>query len=153
MLLQLNLQRGCPGGTPTNERLTIMILYLSKRNLALAAANVVLCVAGVLPAAASPANDANARFRQEMSACNSGQSSQDADTCRLEARNALAEAKRGGLTDAPGQYQANAIQRCADLPGNNRSDCESRLRGEGRSEGSVDGGGILRETVTIVPAQ
>lgn len=131
----------------------MMIPYLSRRNLALASANVLLCVAGALPAAASPASDAQTRYRQDMVACNSGQSSQDPDTCRLEAKNAMAEARRGGLNDAPGQYQTNALQRCSDLPGNDRNDCESRVRGEGRSAGSVDSGGIIRETVTIVPAQ
>lgn len=131
----------------------MMIPELSSRNLALAVANVLLYAACALPAAANPATETQARVRQDTAACNSGQSSQDPATCRLEARNALAEAKRGGLNDAPGQYQANALQRCADLPGDNRSDCESRVRGEGRSEGSVEGGGLIRETVTIVPAQ
>ena len=154
MLFHLSLQRyGCPGGTFTNERLTVMMPYLSRRNLALAGANALLCAAFVLPVAASPASDAQARYRQDMATCNSGQSSQDPDTCRLEARNALAEARRGGLNDAPGTYTSNALQRCSGLPGNDRNDCESRVRGEGRSEGSVDGGGIIRETVTVVPAK
>ena len=154
MLLHLSLQRyGCPGGTFTNPRLTMMISYLSHRNLALAGANALLCAAFVLPVAASPASDAQARYRQDMAACNSGQSSQGLDTCRLEARNALADARRGGLNDAPGTHTSNALQRCDGLPANDRNDCESRVRGEGRSEGSVDGGGIIRETVTVVPAR
>jgi hypothetical protein len=154
MLLHLSLQRyGCPGGTFTNERRNMMIPNLSHRNLALAGANVLLCAAFVLPVAASPASDAQARYRQDMATCNSGQSSQDPDTCRLEARNALADARRGGLNDAPGTYTSNALQRCSGLPGNDRNDCESRVRGEGRSEGSVDGGGIMRETTTVVPAK
>jgi hypothetical protein len=65
----------------------------------------------------------------------------------------LAEARRGGLNDAPGTYTSNALQRCSGLSGNDRNDCESRVRGEGRSEGSVDGGGIIRETTTVVPAK
>lgn len=124
-----------------------------RRNLALLGANVVLFFAGALPAGASQASDAQTRYRQEMAACNSGQSSQDPDTCRLEARNALAEARRGGLSDAPRQYQPNALQRCRELPDADRTDCESRVRGEGRSQGSVEGGGIIRETTTVVPAK
>ncbi len=123
------------------------------RHLTLAAASILLCVASALPAAASTASEAQARFRQDMVACDRGQSSQDPATCRLEARNAFAEARRGGLNDTPGQYKSNALQRCSELQGDNRSDCESRMRGEGRSEGSVEGGGIIRETVTVVPAQ
>jgi len=125
----------------------------SSRRLTLAAASLILCMASALPAIASTASEAQARFRQDMADCNSGKSSQDLATCRLEARNAFAEAKRGGLNDAPGQYKGNAIQRCSELQGNNRSDCEARMRGEGRSEGSVDGGGIIRETVTTVPGK
>ena len=104
-------------------------------------------------AVASPSSEAQARFRADMALCNSGQSNQDAGTCRIEARNALAEARRGGLTDAPGQYQTNAIQRCSALRSEDRSDCEARMRGEGSASGSAAAGGILRETVTTVPAK
>ena len=31
--------------------------------------------------------------------------------------------------------------------------CEARVRGEGQVQGSVEGGGILRETVTLIPAK
>ena len=122
---------------------------VTRRLTRVAASALLLGLASALPAVASTASEAQARFRQDMAACNSGQSSQDLATCRLEARNALAEAKRGGLNEAPGQYKSNALQRCAALQGDNRSDCESRLRGEGSSQGSVEGGGILRETTTI----
>lgn len=123
------------------------------RQLTLAAASLLLCMASALPAFADTAREAQARFRQDMAACNSGQSNQDLATCRLEARNALADARRGHLNDAPGKYTNNALQRCSALEGNNRSDCESRMRGEGRSEGSVGSGGIIRETVTVVPGK
>ena len=114
-----------------------------------------LVVGGLLcgAAGASPSSEAQARFRADMALCNSGQSNQDTSTCRIEARNALAEAKRGGLTDTPGQYQNNAKQRCIALRSEDRSDCEARMRGEGSASGSAAGGGILRETVTIVPAK
>lgn len=103
--------------------------------------------------AASPAAEAQARFRADMAVCNSGQSNQDAATCRTEARNALAQARRGDLTSAPGQYVPNAMQRCSALKEADRSDCAARVRGEGTASGSVAGGGILRETVTVVPAK
>ena len=131
----------------------MMTLPPLDRQLTLAAASLFLCMASAPPAFADTAREAQARFRQDMAACNSGQSNQDLATCRLEARNALADAKRGSLNDAPGKYTSNALQRCNALQGNNRSDCESRMRGEGRSEGSVGSGGIIRETVTVVPAK
>ena len=117
------------------------------RNLVLSVAGSLLCAGAVLAA------DADTRYRQEMAVCNSGQSNQDAATCREEARNAAAEMRRGGLSDAPAQYQQNAAQRCGALSGDDRGDCESRMRGQGGVSGSVAGGGILRETVTIVPGK
>ena len=124
---------------------------ISFRTLALAATSVFFCVGPVMAASASA--EAQARYRQDMAVCNSGQSNQDQATCRTEARNALAEARRGGLTDAPGQYEANSTQRCSALKADDRSDCEARMRGQGSATGSVAGGGILRETVTVVPAK
>ncbi len=97
--------------------------------------------------------DAQARYKREMAVCNSGQSSQSVQTCRTEARNALAEAKRGGLTSAPVQQYRNAVQRCADFIGDDRVACEDRVRNPTRVEGSVEGGGVLRESVILVPAK
>ena len=101
------------------------------------------------------AADAQARYRQEMAVCDSGQSNQDRPTCRLEAQRALAAARSGALNDAPGQYQSNASQRCGALQGDDNRDCQSRMRGMGSVQGSAAAGGILRETVTttIVPAK
>ena len=82
--------------------------------------------------------------------CNSGQSNQDRATCRLEAKNALAAAKRGALNDAPGQYQQNALQRCSAHQGEDRRACEARMGAEGSTEGSVSEGGVLRQGVTVV---
>ncbi|MES2583680.1 MAG: hypothetical protein V4627_13255 [Pseudomonadota bacterium] len=98
--------------------------------------------------------DAQERYRQEMAVCNSGQSHQDVKTCRTEARNALAEAKRGGLVDAaPNQFSRNAVQRCAEFQGDERTACEARVFNPSRVDGSVTGGGLLRESVIVVPVR
>ncbi len=95
---------------------------------------------------------AQARYQQDMALCKSGQSNQSAETCRLEARNALQEARRGQLSGPDGADGYNAVQRCAAHQGLDRRACEARMRGEGTTtEGSVSGGGILRETVIVVP--
>ena len=119
------------------------------------AASALLCATATLAADVSSSSSAQTRFRQEMAVCNSGQSNQDAGTCREEARRALAAARSGALNDVPGQYQQNAEQRCGALPGSDRTDCEARMRGEGKVEGSVGAGGLLRETITttITPAK
>ena len=111
---------------------------------ALLFASVGVAVAQEAPSAAQQ------RYQQDMAACTSGQSSQDSATCQREARNALAEASRGGLSgasDAP----RNSVQRCDVFSGDERSACEARVRGS--VQGSVEGGGILRETVTPIPAK
>ena len=78
------------------------------------------------------------------------QTNQDPAAARMEARTA-----RGAqLTDVtPEQARANELQRCANLPPFYRTDCEARVRGQaGQESGSVIGGGIIRETVTTMPA-
>jgi hypothetical protein len=129
------------------------ILRIPFCKLALAAVSTILCASAALAANPRAVAEAQARYQQDLAICNSDQSNQDRATCRREARNALAEARRGGLNDAPGQYQQNALQRCGALKGDDRTDCEARMRGEGSSEGSVGGGGILRQSVTVVPGK
>ena len=106
--------------------------------------------------AASPGRQemaaAQIRFQQDMALCKSGQSNQSRQTCQTEARNALQAARRGELSGTDGVAEGNASLRCAAHQGLDRSACEARMRGEGtRTEGSVGGGGILRETTVVVP--
>lgn len=116
----------------------------------------VLLFASTAALAAGPSRgiaDAQERYRQEMAVCNSGQSHQDVRICRTEARNAFAEAKRGGLSDAPNQYSRNAVLRCAEFQGVDRTACEARVFNPSRVDGSVTGGGLVRESVIVVPAK
>lgn len=117
------------------------------RSLAVALAGALACATGAL--AASEAQD---RYRQEMAICNSGQSNQHASTCRREARNALAESRRNGLTDPAGNAQANQLMRCKAHEGDDRKACEMRMGAQGSTEGSVSAGGILRLGTVTVPA-
>lgn len=96
--------------------------------------------------------EAQARYRDDMAVCDSGRSNQPVSVCRTEARNALAEARRGGLRDAPNEYARNAVVRCAEFQGDDRLACEARVRNPSRLEGSVESGGILREAETVTPA-
>ena len=81
---------------------------------------------------------------------------QDKAACQREAGAARQEAQRGGLTSASGAtYDQNALARCQAQPAADRADCEARVRGSGTSstQGSVMGGGVIRETVTPIPAK
>jgi hypothetical protein len=79
-----------------------------------------------------------ATYERELAVC--GHNQQDRAACIREAGAARQEAARGGLTAAP-DYRRNALQRCV-------------LGGEGNTraavDGSVMGGGVIRESVTTV---
>ena len=106
----------------------------------------------VAPAVQGSHADPQARYERERAACLSGQSQQDRSTCLREAGAALQAARRGELASGAGELARNARERCKVLAGAERSDCLARMRGEGTVSGSVEGGGILREKVTVVPA-
>jgi hypothetical protein len=115
----------------------------------------------VAPAEAAPASNATAaatlRYQQDRATCISGKASEDRATCLKEVEAAFAEAKHGGLkvegdSGRPDAWEANAKKRCVDLPAEESKACMARMQGAGSSSGSVEGGGILRELVTVQPA-
>ena len=80
---------------------------------------------------------------------------QDKAACEREAGAARQEAARGGLTSGSAStLDANAMERCQQVPAADKADCEARVRGAAgsSSSGSVMGGGVIRESVTPVPA-
>ena len=105
---------------------------------------------------AFPAPDAAAQASPPAAArCDGVQ--QDKAACQREAGAAKQEAGRGGLTSpAPSSQEANALARCQNVAAADKADCEARVQGGGAgsssSSGSVMGGGVVRETVTPVPA-
>ncbi len=129
------------------------VVHFSVRDLALAAACGVLASSAALAVSTREMAQAQARYRQEMADCKSGKSQGDPVACQREAQNALAEARRGQLQSAPGQYQQNALRRCAAHQGDDRADCEARIRDPGNSSGSVEAGGVLRSSIRVVPMQ
>ena len=87
-------------------------------------------------------------YQQERAAC---QSAPDRKECLRDAGAALDASKRGQLTSGDAElYERNALMRCKALPESDRQDCARRVRGEGQVSGSVSGGGIFRETKTII---
>jgi hypothetical protein len=106
--------------------------------------------------AAAPAwaaSGTDAQYREDVARCKSGASGQDQAACLREAGASLVERRRNGLT-TPTDPQSNAMARCNALPADQRQDCMIQMSGQGqtRVEGSVSGGGVLRETVIPVPA-
>jgi hypothetical protein len=92
--------------------------------------------------------EAQAQYRQELAACNSGSSLQGRETCLYEAKSAHAQSQRGALDDGATDYLRNARQRCGALQGSDRAACSARMRGQGTTSGSAATGGIYRELTT-----
>jgi len=93
---------------------------------------------------------AQARYQQELADCAVTHPVVNKDNCVKEARNALAEIRRGKMNESwqPSDLTRNALQRCDVHKGDDKADCIARIQGKGRTEGSVAGGGILRELTT-----
>lgn len=121
-----------------------------------------LCAAGLMLAAgAVHAADATGRgsaqsqsqYQQDIAACKSGATGQDQAACLREAGAARQEAGSNNLKDgSTDQYQQNMLDRCNRLPATSRQDCVTQMTSPGNVRGSVQSGGVLRETVIPVPA-
>jgi hypothetical protein len=102
------------------------------------------------------ANDAKALYLKEKAACEAGNTTQDKATCLKEAGAALDQKKKGKL-DNSGSPVANATDRCNALPAKDRADCVARIVGPAgpnqrvTTSGSVEGGGMIKETTTTTP--
>ncbi|MES2940505.1 MAG: hypothetical protein V4864_22695 [Pseudomonadota bacterium] len=106
-------------------------------------------VAGAAGTAGVTGIDASGSYQQEVAACMTGKTQQDQATCLKEARNAQADKKRGVL-DTAGSPQANATARCEVLAGEDKAACQARMLGYGSTEGTIAGGGVIREVETVV---
>lgn len=89
-------------------------------------------------------------FRAERDKCLSGRSHQDRATCLREAHAALAEARAGRLSNSfdEATLRRNATARCERQPASEREACERLALGEGTQDGSVEGGGVIKQLVT-----
>ena len=108
-----------------------------------------IAFAGAASAAGPSPRDGARTYREELALC--GHIQQDRASCIREAGAARQAAAQGQLTSAP-DYLRNALARCGLQQPMDRSACEARVRGTGETaiEGSVLGGGLIRETVTPI---
>lgn len=109
-----------------------------------------LLLAAVLPVgAATPAATESARYQRERALCMGFRDHGRRADCLSEASTAH-QARLPPVADSdPGRYERNALERCKPLPEPDRHDCVQRMRGLGATSGSVAGGGIYRELVTV----
>jgi hypothetical protein len=106
---------------------------------------------------AAPAVDRAAietQYRLDRSACTGKQDPSSREACLREAGAVRQEALLGKVDNTnttPGDWRRNALARCqAHQDALDRSVCERRMRGEGETLGSVEGGGLLRQITTTV---
>jgi hypothetical protein len=94
--------------------------------------------------------DASGNTQSEIAACNTGRTQQDRETCLTEARNASAEKRAGKMDGGSAEPKANAMKRCDALTGEEQVACRARIAGYGETQGSVAGGGVIRQVETVV---
>lgn len=93
--------------------------------------------------------DIQARYQRDSALCMSARYVGDRDECLSEASTARSMALPAQVDPDPGRYARNALKRCEPLPEPDRRDCVARMQGQGTTRGTVAGGGIYRELVTI----
>jgi len=131
---------------------------LRRHALAFCAAGACLFSAAALAANGNASGagsaDLNARYKMDLQRCESGQSGQDVATCKREAGAALQEARRQRLVRG-GSFEQNATARCQALPAGQREDCVAQMTSSQNTtvQGSVAGGGILRQTEITIPGE
>ena len=116
--------------------------------LALTAATAQIASAQV--ASGTTGIDATGNAQSELAACLSGRTQQDQATCITEVRNANAAKRAGKVDNAGGQFRANALKRCDVFQGEELIACQARIAGYGQTQGSVAGGGVVRQVETVV---
>ena len=107
---------------------------------------------GLLSSAAW-AQSATHNYQQDIQHCDQ-YSGEQRKTCRREAGAALQAERHNKLEKHNSNLDANRQARCQRLPVDRQQDCLKSMTGQDTTiRGSVEGGGILRETTTVVPVQ
>ena len=95
-------------------------------------------------------DNATANYKNEIAACNNESPKNLRATCISNAKKTLSEYRRSPA-DYQQKLQSNKVKRCSVFEGGKRRDCESRVGSDAYVDGSVAEGGVLRESVKIVP--
>jgi hypothetical protein len=109
--------------------------------------------AAAAPPAAKATGEIRERYLEDRAHCND-RAVEDRQACLREAGAAQYEARRGTLGQENTEFEKNRFARCEyHKVAEDREYCQRRMRGEGTVTGSVEGGGLLRELIVIVPAE
>ncbi len=107
-----------------------------------------LCAFSVSAQAQSAPQNAQARYLQDIEKCRTHNTQDSLATCLREAGAARDASSKGQLTGPGAEAATNATQRCeAFQTAAEQADCVRRVQSTPAS-GSVESGGVLRESVT-----
>jgi hypothetical protein len=130
----------------TDRSLKSMLSFGAAALLAMGAATAQVATDKSFPGATGIDNSGS--YKSEVQACMSGHTQQSREDCLKEARNSAAEKQRGRL-ETYAALESNAMARCdVHKIADDRAACRARVAGTGDIEGSVAGGGLLREIET-----
>ncbi|HRL21136.1 hypothetical protein [Alcaligenes sp. SDU_A2] len=97
------------------------------------------------------AQSAQTQYQESIQRCQQFTGEQRT-TCRREAGAALQAERQNKLGTPNANLDANRQARCHRLPAERQQECLKSVAGQDTTiRGSVEGGGILRETTTVVP--
>jgi len=130
-----------------NARLTPRTLPIV--GLCFAAAVSLLAQSAAVAADNAATASAKARLQQDRVVCSRIRDQGERDECLSEASTRFAGTQPSHPDENPAQLMRNALKRCEPLREPDRQDCVLRTQGQGTTTGSVAGGGIYRELVTI----
>ena len=115
--------------------------------LFVASALLSLSALAATPTPSAQAAEINAKFEQDKANCASAKAGAERTVCLNQATRARDSARNAPIYD-DATYRHNKFDRCRVLSGDEARDCFARMKGEGTTSGSVEGGGIYREKVT-----
>jgi hypothetical protein len=97
--------------------------------------------------------DTSGNYQQERAWCLANTLGEEQVSCLKNSGAAQAE-KRSGTIDSNGaNFGANALLRCDALATDDRAACQARVLGYGKTSGSVQGGGIIKQIETVTPLE
>ena len=130
--------------------MNIQLRLLSQAAQALLATGAL--VASALAAPAPAAADGRAAAKPSRVVCPYGTTTPASTRCLTKADIKETGSESAGSERDADRFMRNALLRCDRLSGEDRKDCVARIKGHGTESGSVEGGGIYRELVTLEAA-
>ncbi len=111
------------------------------------------CAALFASGAQAAGPQAQTQYQQDVARCRSTPGI-DVQACLREAGAAAQAARQDTLTQPSAQAEMrNRSERCDRLPADQRQDCMTLMNdANARMQGSVQSGGVLRETTITIPA-